>query len=276
WLVAPGDRVTEDQPIVEGMTDKATVTITAPKAGKIVETRGWVGGIVPVHSVLVVFDVSDGEHAAASAHADPARPGEAPMARSGAQVDVLQGPAATAVGDIKEHLPGMGLMHGAPAPAKATSNGGAPSYFNAKPLATPATRKLARDLGVDLRTVPPTGPNGRVTKDDVKGLESHGAVPVAPLARTEAATPVSAPAPVRVPQRIAPAAPELEQRPPPRGPGKRICEGMGRSKHTAAHFTFAEECAVTALKALRARLKPAAEKAGVKLTFLPFFVKAAV
>jgi pyruvate/2-oxoglutarate dehydrogenase complex dihydrolipoamide acyltransferase (E2) component len=57
---------------------------------------------------------------------------------------------------------------------------------------------------------------------------------------------------------------------------KRIFEGMSRSKHTAAHFTFVEECDVTALKELRARLRPAAEKAGVKLTFLPFFVKAVV
>src|SRR4029079_17708225 len=57
WLVAPGEDVAEDQPIVEVMTDKATVTITAPKAGKILETRGKVGGVVPVHSVLVVFDL---------------------------------------------------------------------------------------------------------------------------------------------------------------------------------------------------------------------------
>jgi pyruvate dehydrogenase E2 component (dihydrolipoamide acetyltransferase) len=73
-----------------------------------------------------------------------------------------------------------------------------------------------------------------------------------------------------------PPAPELEERIPLRGIRKRIFEGMARSKHTAAHFTFVEECDVSALKELRARLKPAAEKAGVKLTFLPFFVKAVV
>ena len=66
WLVTPGDQVTEDQPMVEIMTDKATVTIAAPKAGKIVETRGGVGEVVAVHSVLVVFDVA-GEGAAATA-----------------------------------------------------------------------------------------------------------------------------------------------------------------------------------------------------------------
>jgi len=73
-----------------------------------------------------------------------------------------------------------------------------------------------------------------------------------------------------------PAAPAVEERIPLRGVRKRIFEGMTRSKHTAAHFTFVEECDVGALKALRARLRPAAEKSGVKLTFLPFFVKAVV
>jgi pyruvate dehydrogenase E2 component (dihydrolipoamide acetyltransferase) len=68
----------------------------------------------------------------------------------------------------------------------------------------------------------------------------------------------------------------LEERTPLRGVRKRIFDQMGRSKHTAAHFTFVEECDVTALKELRARLKPSADKAGVKLTFLPFFVKAVV
>src|SRR5262249_37523719 len=65
WLVQPGDVVQEDQPMVEVMTDKATVTITAPKAGKILETRGKVGEIVQVHGVLVVFDVGAGGDAAA-------------------------------------------------------------------------------------------------------------------------------------------------------------------------------------------------------------------
>src|ERR1700729_3326922 len=57
WLIAPGDTVREDQPIVEVMTDKATVVITAPHTGKVLETRGEAGSVLPVHSVLVVFDV---------------------------------------------------------------------------------------------------------------------------------------------------------------------------------------------------------------------------
>lgn len=295
WLVSPGEAVQEDQPLVEVMTDKATVTITAPKSGKILETRAPVGGVVPVHSVLVVFDLGGGGDAA-----------PAPEAKKGE-------PAATAVGDIKETLPGMGdyvspaaqslaHQHGAP------QNGGqakapltrAANYFNDKPLAAPATRALARELGLDLRGIQPTGPNGRVTKDDVRAKSQAASqamtaapeamrapTPVVPAAPAASAAPTPAPptqippppATTRAPLRIAPAASALnleEERIPLRGVRKRIFEGMSRSKHTAAHFTFVEECDVTALKDLRARLKPAAEKAGVKLTFLPFFVKAVV
>jgi pyruvate dehydrogenase E2 component (dihydrolipoamide acetyltransferase) len=329
WLISPGDLVVEDQPIIEVMTDKATVTITAPKAGKVLETRGEAGSVVQVHSVLVVFDLG-GDVAESPAHVPAAENKE---------------PAATAVGDIKESLPGMNLMSAAPVASPANGHAKsavtmgpqaapnpapampAPSYFNQKPLATPATRALARELGVDLRTVPPTGPNGRVTKDDVRAL-GHGAGPltmvpspspattIAPVAmrvppvtmgetpkppaqpvaqqHEEVAQPAPAakpaptpkqeslplpPATTRAPVRIAPIAggdAAIEERIPLRGVRKKIFEGMARSKHTAAHFTFVEECDVSALKELRARLRPAAEKQGVKLTFLPFFVKAVV
>ena len=282
WLVSPGDSVKEDQPMVEVMTDKATVTITAPKAGKILETRGPEGGVVPVHSVLVVFDISGSSgDAPATVVAEPKKES-----------------AATAVGDIKETLPGMSLAR--PPVAKATNgNAATPGYFNEKPLATPATRKLARELGVDLRTVAPTGPNGRVIRDDVAAANAAEAAPglagalseAAPpssrtseIPRRELALPLPPPAQqpaalARPPVRIAPnssADQAQDERIPLRGMRKRIFEGMSRSVHTAAHFTFVEECDVTALKALRARLKGPAEQAQVKLTFLPFFVKAVV
>ena len=315
WLVKPGDQVKEDQPMVEVMTDKATVTITAPRTGKILEARGAVGSIVPVHSVLVVFELNGGEAASASAPAAAAAPASAP-AKS-------DGPAATAVGDIKEDLPGMSLMsaHAAPAPVAASAPVAlaprprqASDYFNEKPLATPATRKLARDIGVDLRRVAPTGPHGRVTKDDVRAtsgstaaLAPHGVAeaptsgpvpaPVReitglekpparlpkeelPLPPARASQPGSAAAPVTTSAdtrpRVAVAKEADQERIPLRGVRKRIFDGMMRSKHTAAHFTFVEECDATALQALRSRLRPMAEKAGVKLTFLPFFVKACV
>jgi pyruvate dehydrogenase E2 component (dihydrolipoamide acetyltransferase) len=256
WLVQPGDRVVEDQPVVEVMTDKATVTITAPKAGIVLETRGRVGQIVPVHSVLVVFDL-DGT-GISTAGADT---------RSNGHLSD-EGPAATAVGEIKETLPGMGQGAVAPAGLAPRNASGASlhEYFNEKPLATPATRKFARDMRVDLRKVPPNGEQGRVSRQDVEEFLRSGA-----------------PAPVEPP----PASREIGRGPPP-DPGapeerlpfaglrRRIAQKMSQSKSTAAHFTFVEECDVSDLKVLRERLYAPAEAAGVKLSFLPFIVKAVV
>ncbi len=165
WLIKPGDMVKEDQPMIEVMTDKATVTITSPKAGRVVETVGAPGTVVAVHSVLVVFEL-DANVTAASDKAATHANGNGHTNGGAAKSE----PAATAVGDIKENLPGMGGASAAPRTVSSQSGGGelASSYFNAKPLATPATRKLARDMEIDLRAVPPTGPQGRVTKVDVE------------------------------------------------------------------------------------------------------------
>ena len=279
WHVAVGDVVKEDQALVEVMTDKATVTITAPKAGRIAALQGAKGDVVKVGAVLVVFDLGGGEGAA------PPKP----EAKS-------DGPAATAVGDIKDSLPGMGgfvQTVTAAAPASVSTQtaptAGASDDYRApggKALATPASRKLARDLNVDLSRVRPTGPSGRVTKDDIRAFAARGVSPASASAQPPApiAAPAAAPAPVAAPARalVSIAAPPardgeaLEQRVPFSGIRRRIADRMSQSKNTAAHFTFVEECDVTALKALRDRMRPKAEAQGVKLTYLPFIVKAAV
>jgi pyruvate dehydrogenase E2 component (dihydrolipoamide acetyltransferase) len=141
-------------------------------------------------------------------------------------------------------------------------------YFADKPLATPATRKLARDLDVDLRRVPPTGPGGRVTKDDVRAFAGQGGQP-------QQAPPETAIVPVP-PQPRRPAPPGREERVTFAGLRRRIAQKMAQSTRTAAHFTFVEECDVSRLMALRANLQPAAVKAGVSLSYLPFIVKAVV
>lgn len=275
WLVNAGDAVREDQPMVEVMTDKATVTITSPKTGTIAECCAKVGEVVKVHATLVVYDLDNGKAAAAA-------PAPAPAPKKDDK-----GPAATAVGDIKEDLPGMSLMNAhtpARTAAPAPVNGG---YFADKPLATPATRQAARDLGVDLRKVPPTGPSGRVSKEDVerfaKGAPAaaSGAPSAAPLAASSStsSTAMTAPSAAREAVRIAPSVAsgaDADQRIPFVGVRRKIAERMSTSKNTAAHFTFVEECDCTELKALRERLKPRAEKEGVKLTFLSFIAKAVV
>jgi pyruvate dehydrogenase E2 component (dihydrolipoamide acetyltransferase) len=260
WLVSVGDQVNEDQDMVEVMTDKATVTIGAPKAGKVVELRGGVGDVVPVGEILVIFDLAGGEGASAKAKET----------------------VASAVGDIKEELPGMGAKASAAAPGKAPAAApaaapkAAPSsdYYNDKPLAAPATRKLARELGVDLRQVQPSGSAGRVTREDVEG-HVGGAPAAAPAAARPAAPAPSAPAPAPLPVSAPPRA-AADERVAIRGLRKRIFENMARSKRTAAHFTYADEVECTKLVAVRNRVKPYADEAGVKLTFLPFIVKAVV
>lgn len=270
WHVKPGDVVKEDAPMVEVMTDKATVMITSPKAGKILETQGAIGSIVAVHGVLVVFDLA-GDAPAEAAHANG-------HSGNGSANGKKSEPAATAVGDIKENLPGLGAK---PSAAAASGGGGAlQGYFNEKPLATPATRKLARDMEIDLRSVPPTGPQGRVTKTDVESFAKRPSVaPAAPAEAPRPASPSAAAPSAHAPVKIqAPSAQQaaLEERVPFAGMRRKIAQKMAQSKHTAAHFTFVEECDVGALKALRARLKPKADAAGVKLSFLPFIVKAVV
>jgi len=249
WLVAVGDTVAEDQEMVEVMTDKATVTIGAPKAGKIAELRGAVGDVIPVGGVLVVLDLASGGAAATESAGRPA-----PAAAE---------TVASAVGDLKETLPGTSPA--APAPAKVE---GAPA------LAAPATRKLARELGVDLGNVPGTGSAGRITREDVQRAAEGGAPSSAAPQRAAAPAP-AAPAPAPLPI-SAPAAVAEDKRIPIRGLRKRIFENMARSKRTAAHFAYADEVECTRLIELRNRTKGYAEEAGVKLTFLPFIVKAVV
>jgi len=284
WVIKPGQIVKEDEPMVEVMTDKATVTITSPRAGRIVETRGKIGEIVAVHAVLVVYELGEGAAAAptvvsSSENGHGATNGVTPAPAK------EEGPAATAVGDIRESLPGMGsgARMGAPGPAAASVSAAGTAetgYFKDKPLATPATRKMARELQVDLKRVPPTGPQGRVTKDDVLSY-SKG-----PKPSSSAATPSKTASPTHVAReavRIAPppASPGAmdgvrEERVPFAGMRRKIAQKMAQSTQTAAHFTFVEECDVTRLKDTRARLKAHAEAQGVKLSYLPFIVKAVV
>lgn len=284
WLVGVGDAVEQDQDLVEVMTDKATVTIGAPKPGKVSELKGGVGDVVPVGQVLVVLDVGGGADASkADAPKAEAPKAEAPKAEAKAEAPkpapaakAEQKPTtASAVGDIKEDLPGISSSKSSSAANNGSSNGSAASssssYFNEKPLAAPATRKAARELDVDIRKVVPTGSGQRVTREDVEAY-ARGGSGESPAA--DAPAPDSAPSEAPARPALVPGA--TDERVPIRGIRKKIFENMARSKRTAAHFTYAEECEGSALIALRSRLKNIAEKEGVKLNYLPFIVKAVV
>lgn len=294
WHVKPGDAVKEDQAMVEVMTDKATVTIGAPKKGTILETKAAVGAIVPVGSLLVVIEV-EGKGGEAAPAANKPAPAAAPAPKADSK---NEGPAATAVGDIKDTVAGGAFFSGnkpaSPAPQSASptaaptatqaASPAAParvrddSYHSDRPLATPVVRKLARDLNVDLKKVRPTGEGNRVSQDDVRAYAAGGRESTAPTAAASAAGPRVGGL-GRAPVVIAPPAgtpASLEERKPFVGVRRKIAERMQTSKTTAAHFTFVEECDVGRIKELRKRLQPAAEKQGVKLSFLPFIVKAVV
>ncbi|MBA3818300.1 MAG: 2-oxo acid dehydrogenase subunit E2, partial [Deltaproteobacteria bacterium] len=129
----------------------------------------------------------------------------------------------------------------------------------------PATRRLARQLGVEIGRVPPTGKHGRVTTDDVKGFQGSASTAMVPQQRAYA------------PHAIAkPTLGYEEERIPLRGMRKRISDAMSRSVHTAAHFTYVEEIDMTELVSVRERAKARAADRGVKLNYLPFIVKAVV
>jgi pyruvate dehydrogenase E2 component (dihydrolipoamide acetyltransferase) len=217
WLVKEGDVLVEDQPMVEIMTDKATVEIPAPRAGRVAKRMFAEGQICPVGKVLVAIEVAD------------AAPAEAPAAPSAGS-----GPAPMPRGT------GMGTG------IRPQGNNGV-SARDAGVLATPATRKLARDTGVDIRDVTGTGPAGRVTSDDVR---AHGGAPASATAE------------------------DGDTRIPFRGVRRKIAERLVHSKHTAAHYTYVEEIDVTDLVALRERANAELAASGKKLSFLPFIVKA--
>jgi pyruvate/2-oxoglutarate dehydrogenase complex dihydrolipoamide acyltransferase (E2) component len=235
WKVKVGDKVALDQPLVEIMTDKATVEIPSPRAGTIAKINFAEGEKCPVGQVLVEIE-EDGKAAAAptpsgNGHGTPAKTPTPPPRAPAAPATAMQ---AIEVVDVT-----------------AARN---------KVLATPATRRLARELGVEIGRIAGTGRNGRVTTEDVKRYQSLGETQHLPKTFT----------PITIAQT------GHEERIPLRGMRRRIAESMARSVHTAAHFTYVEEIDMTELVAVRDRAKARAAERGVKLNYLPFIVKAVV
>lgn len=233
WHVKEGDSVKEDQTIAEVMTDKATVTVPSPRAGRVVKTHGKEGEMAKVHQLLITLDVEGAAPAQAEGHG-------------------AHGGSAAAA-----------------APAAASNGAGASS----KVLATPLTRRMAREHGLNLAEIAGSGPQGRVTKADVvaalEGRTASNVVSQAPAAQARPSAPAPA-APV--------ASGRGDERVPLRGLRKKIAEKMVRSKFTMPHFAFVEEVDGSDLVALRKRLNSQLKSAGedIKLTFLPFIVKAVI
>jgi len=246
WLVKAGDEIVEDQPLVEVMTDKATVTIPSPRRGKVVRTVGAEGEIAKVHGTLVVLE-TDGAGAAQAAPSSgtPAQAAPSLPASHAGQPAPLQTAAVPAPG--------------APAaqPQAQHANGG--NGESRKVLATPVTRRMARELGVDLSQLQGSGPQGRVMKADV-------------VAHTEQKPAASKPA---APKPAAPEALQQDEVRPIRGLRKSIAKSMVQSHTYVVPFTFVEECDTGPLTAMRERINAGLSKRGdAKISYLPFIAKA--
>ena len=150
WNVKPGDTVKEDEPLVELMTDKATVSIPSTVNGKVVSTTGKPGDMIPVGAELIVFEVDGSGNSEPEPEPEP-EPESTPV-KTPEPIKVPEPkPAPVSV----------------PAPAPIASSG-------TKPLASPAVRRRAREAGVDLSQVPGTGPAGRISHDDLDSFISGG------------------------------------------------------------------------------------------------------
>ena len=177
---------------------------------------------------------------------------------------VMVGSTIVVFGDAGEAVPAAAPVAARPAPAPPSPSAPPtpPPARAVEVLAAPAVRRLARELGVDLGSVRGTGPAGRILEADVRGA-GRGPAPAA-------ASPAAAPKPA------VPVVAGAEERIPIHGLRKRIYDKMAKSNTTAAHFTYVEEVDMTHLVQLRDRLNETNAKKGVKLTYLPFIVKACV
>lgn len=251
WLVKVGDSIKADQAIAEMMTDKATVEVPSPTAGVVKAVKAKEGDVITVGQALITLEVSGGSAQAA-----------APAAQAPAAAKPAAAPAAAA----RTQAPAMSASS-----AQASANGGGmnihPPVADAKTLATPATRRLAREMGVDINGLTGSGVAGRVTRDDVM---KNGA------GATKAGAPsYQAPGQAPKPAYSGPAG-AAEERVPLRGIRKKIAENLQLAKQIIPHVTLMDEANITKLVAVREDLKAAGEKAGVKVTYLPFVMKAII
>jgi pyruvate dehydrogenase E2 component (dihydrolipoamide acetyltransferase) len=297
WLKKPGDKVERDEPLFEISTDKVDAEIPSPSAGVLKEIKVGEGKTVPIQTVVGVIDAA-GDGAAAAKPAptpaakapesakpaapSPSRPAAAPPTPTPAPRPAAPAPQAQAAAQPAAQAPAPG------------QNGG-------RIHSSPLVRRMAKEHGIDLASVPGTGAGGRISKEDIEAYLAASGQPAAPSAQPSAPSYAPPTAPSPTPQRTAPPPP------PPAATGgqthvafetavpreklyfgnyeiqpmsvmrQRIAEHMIASKHVSPHVYSVDEVDMSKVAALRAKSKDEFEKRyETKLTFMPFFVKAAV
>lgn len=237
WHVKVGDKLDEDQLMVDVMTDKATVEMTSPVAGHVIAVHGEVGQRVPVGSVLVELGTGGQRPAASAAPAHLISNTE--QGESDKKISIVPEPLMdTRARSLNE-------------PFATLSNPG----NGMRPLASPATRRRAYELGIALENVPGSGPAGRITSGDLEAFvaRSNRAPEPGRRARAERVTETKVV-----------------------GMRRRIAENMVQSKSRIPHFTYIEEFDLTELERLRRQLNTEGNAERPRLTLLPFFMRALV
>jgi 2-oxoisovalerate dehydrogenase E2 component (dihydrolipoyl transacylase) len=249
WHVKPGDIVTEDQHIVDVMTDKATVEIPSPAAGKVVSTRGTPGQMLAVGSEILVLQVEGPGNVSAALQR------QAPSSLKPAAEPAKPPPSKTASTPAKPTLVAAGqksaAAQGASKPGFATRTPGE------KPIASPAVRRRAWEAGVELQFVPGTGPGGRISQSDLDAYIASGGT-IGQVASTGLQR-KSGTEDIKV-----------------IGLRRTIATRMQDAKRRIPHFSYIEEVDVTELEELRARINARWGKTRGKLTLLPFLAKAMI
>jgi 2-oxoglutarate dehydrogenase E2 component (dihydrolipoamide succinyltransferase) len=275
WLKKPGDKVERDEPLFEISTDKVDAEIPSPSAGVLKEIKVGEGQTVPIQTIVGVID-------AAGSAAAPAPPPAKAVAPAPAKAPAAAAPSPAAP---KLAAPAPVAAPMAPAPASSGSTG---DRIHSSPL----VRRMAKEHGIDLSTVEGTGAGGRISKQDIEAAIAGGGVQAAPTpsapaapARTTPPPPAAAPGASGGQAHVALEAAVPREKmyfgnyevQPMSAMRQRIAEHMVASKRVSAHVYSVDEIDMTKVAALRAKSKDEFEKRyETKLTFMPFFVKAAV
>jgi 2-oxoisovalerate dehydrogenase E2 component (dihydrolipoyl transacylase) len=238
WHVKVGDLVVEDQVLADVMTDKAMVDIPSPVHGKVIALGGQPGEVMAVGSVLISIEVE----------------GAGNLKESAAPAPVKEAPVAPKVEAVVESKPAPAD----PRPAAVCQGPIVAREADERPLASPAVRKHALDLGIQLRLVRGSGPAGRVLHEDLEAYLAQG--------QSNASAPVAA----------AYAQRNDEEQIQVIGMRRKIAQRMQDATQRAAHFSYVEEIDVTAIEELRAHLNEKHGASRGKLTLLPFLVRALV
>jgi pyruvate dehydrogenase E2 component (dihydrolipoamide acetyltransferase) len=298
WLKKPGDKVERDEPLFEISTDKVDAEIPSPSAGILKEIKVNEGQTVPIQTVVGVIDGAGTATASA-----PAPKAEAPKTAA---------PVPTAPKTAAAPPPPPPAARPAATPPAAQTASQAPAAPPAKEGArihsSPLVRRMAKENGIDLSTLAGTGAGGRISKQDIEAaIAGGGASPAAPAAQYEEETEQQLEAAYQAPAAAPSQAPRPSAPPPPSSSGgqahvsfesavprekmyfgdyeispmsvmrQRIGEHMVASKRVSPHVYSVDEIDMTKIASLRAKSKDEFEKRnGTKLTFMPFFVKAAV